>query len=100
MLSIDAFVAAIKPVHTLIVNKYYFDAIYLWIVKYIQQSIADACAWFENKVLVNGIVKGVSDLTKWFGGQIRLLLVGHLHTYVTLALGGVFFVLALVFYAR
>lgn len=100
LVSPDAFVAQFGPLHRLVVNKYYFDDVYLWLVRSVQQRIAELCSWFENTILVKGIVNGLAALTRWFGGQIRLLLDGHLHTYVTLALGGVFFILALVLSAR
>jgi proton-translocating NADH-quinone oxidoreductase chain L len=98
--SAEAFVERYGWLHRLVVNKYYFDDLYLWLVREVQQRIARTCSWFENSVLVGGVVNGFAALVRWFGAQIRLLLDGHLHTYVTLALGGVFFVLALVFYAR
>jgi len=97
--SIDAFVARIRPLHRLVENKYHFDTAYLWLVREVQQRIAEACAFFEKNVLVQGVVDGVAAFHCWMGGQIRLLLDGHLHRYVTMALLGIVFVVALVFYA-
>jgi NADH-quinone oxidoreductase subunit L len=92
--SIESFVATIGPIHKWIENKFYFDDAYLWLVREVQQRIADLCAWFEKSFLVETVVGGVSALTKWLGHLVRLLLDGHLHRYVTLALFGIVAVLA------
>ncbi len=95
--SIDAFVAKVKPLHTLLENKYYFDDLYDWIVQNVQQRIADGCSLVENNLLVKGLVNNFAALHLWFGAQIRLLLDGHLHRYVTVALIGVVFVISMIF---
>jgi hypothetical protein len=60
----------------------------------VQQRVADFCAWFEKNVLVETVVGGLSAFTKLLGQLVRLLLDGHLHRYVTLALFGIVAVLA------
>jgi NADH-quinone oxidoreductase subunit L len=92
--SIAAFAASIKPVHKIVENKFYFDEAYLWLVRVVQQNFADACAWFEKSILVQTVVDGISDVTKWFGRMVQHLLDGHLHRYVTLALFGIVAILA------
>jgi proton-translocating NADH-quinone oxidoreductase chain L len=92
--SVDAFVARIRPLHRAIERKFWFDDVYLWIVREVQQRVAVVCAWFEKSVLVQGVVQFFCDLTHWFGRQVRHLLDGHLHRYVTLALFGLVAVLA------
>lgn len=95
--SIDAFVAKIGPFHRLVSNRYYIDDIYLWIVKNIQQRIADFCDVVEKYILKGLIMDtGVAGGSQWFGRQVRLPLDGHLHSYVSLALVGVLFVVVLV----
>ena len=93
--SIDAFVAKVKPVHTLLENKYYFDDAYLWLVGSVQQPFARLCNFFELYVL-RWLVDTLANVHKWVGGQIRLLLDGHVHRYVTMALLGLFLVLSYV----
>ena len=56
-------------------------------------GIAAICAFFEKKILIGVIVDGIAAIHRWFGYQVRLLLDGHLHRYVTLALLGTVFVL-------
>ena len=94
--SIERFVAGIGPVYRLVVNKFWFDEFYLWLVRSVQQRIADFCAWFEKSVLKETVVDGIAALTRWFGYLVRLLLDGHLHRYVTLALFGIVALLAYV----
>ena len=93
--SIAGFVAKVKPVHTLLLKKYYFDEAYLWIVKEIQQRFADVCGTIEVGVL-RRIIDTIADIHRWFGAQVRLLLDGHLHRYVTLALFGAVVIVAAV----
>jgi NADH-quinone oxidoreductase subunit L len=92
--SIESFTATIRPVHRWVVNKFYFDEVYLWLVRQVQQRIADLCALFEKNVLVQGVIDGLSAFTKWLGWLVRQLLDGHLHRYVTLALFGIVAILA------
>jgi NADH-quinone oxidoreductase subunit L len=92
--SIESFVATIGPIHKWIDNKFYFDDVYLWIVREVQQRFADLCGWFEKSVLVGTVVNGLAAFTRWCGRLVRLLLDGHLHRYVTLALFGIVVILA------
>jgi NADH-quinone oxidoreductase subunit L len=92
--SIESFTATIGPIHRWVVNKFYFDDAYLWLVREVQQRVADLCGAFEKNVLVQGVVGGLCEFTKWLGRLVRLVLDGHLHRYVTVALFGVVLVLA------
>ena len=92
---IDRFVSLIKPLHHLLEKKYYFDELYLWIVDKIQQRVAVLSNFIEVHIL-RWIVDTIAAIHRWFGGQIRLLLDGHVHRYVTLALLGVVVILAAV----
>ena len=98
--SAEAFSQKIGPLYALVKNGYYFDDFYLWLVRSVQQGIAKICAFFEKEILINVIVNGFAALHRWLGGQIRLLLDGHLHRYLTLALLGVVFILTMVLRAE
>jgi NADH-quinone oxidoreductase subunit L len=78
----------LKPLHTLLVNKYYFDELYLFLVLKIQQGIAILMNWIEQKILIGTIVNGTAGLTKLSGDRLRRLQTGHLHTYVFLIVAG------------
>ncbi len=93
--SADAFVARVRPLHTLLVKKYYFDDAYLWLVRAVQQRVAVVCDFVEVRIL-RWFVDTLAAIHRWIGGQIRLLLDGHLQRYVTLALLGVVLIVAAV----
>ncbi len=93
--SIDRFVSAIKPLHTLLERKYFFDDAYLWLVREVQQRFARLCDFVEVYIL-RWLVDTVGALHRWVGGQVRLILDGHLHRYVTVALVGAVLILSYV----
>ncbi|MCG3135108.1 MAG: NAD(P)H-quinone oxidoreductase subunit 2, chloroplastic [Planctomycetes bacterium] len=95
--SVDRFVAGIGPVHGWVERKWFFDDIYLFLVKRVQQPIADFCGFVEKRFLKEIVVDGIAVVSHWFGRQIRLLLDGHLHTYVTMALIGVLYLFVMLF---
>ena len=78
----------LKPLHTLLVHKYYFDEMYLFLVLKVQQGVAIAMNWFEQVILIRGIVNNIGNLTRGSGDRLRRLQTGHLHTYVFLIVAG------------
>jgi NADH-quinone oxidoreductase subunit L len=83
-----AWAARLAPVHSLLVHKYWFDEMYLWLVRVVQQGVARAADFFEQNVLIRGIVDGISAATKASGSALRELQTGSIHTYVRFALAG------------
>jgi NADH-quinone oxidoreductase subunit L len=69
---------------TLMQNKYYFDELYLWIVKYIQGTIASACELFDRWVLQRLYIGGLSQGTGLLGRTLRLLQTGSISGYAFL----------------
>jgi len=80
-----AWKARLAPVHALLVNKYYFDDLYLFLVRRVQQGIAEAADFFEQNVLIRGVVDGVAGATRRAGAELRGLQTGSLQTYVRFA---------------
>jgi len=66
---------------TLIQNKYYIDEIYLWIVKYVQGTIAAICEWFDIWILQRLGIGGLSVGTGLLGRTVRLLQTGSISDY-------------------
>ena len=66
---------------TLIQNKYYIDEIYLWIVKYVQGTIARICEWFDIWILQRLGIGGLSVGTGLLGRTVRLLQTGSISGY-------------------
>ncbi len=80
--------AALGKVWTFVENKYYFDELYSWIVKYVQGTIATVCDWFDRWILQRLGIGGLSVGTGLLGRTIRLLQTGSISGYAFLfALG-------------
>ena len=80
--------AALGKVWTWVENKYYFDELYLWIVKYVQGTIANVCDWFDRWILQRLGIGGLSQGTGLLGRTVRLLQTGSISGYAFLfALG-------------
>jgi NADH-quinone oxidoreductase subunit L len=81
--------AALGKVWTLVENKYYFDELYLWIVKYVQGTIAIVCEWFDRWILQRLAIGGLSIGTGLLGRIVRLLQTGSISGYAFLVALGV-----------
>jgi len=81
--------ARFGPVYDLLVNKYYFDDFYLWLIRVVQQGIARLCRLFEENVIVKGLVGGPVRLTRWVADRTRRLQAGRLNFYAYVFAGGV-----------
>ena len=80
--------AVLGRVWTWIQNKFYFDELYLWIVKYVQGTIAMICEWFDRWILQRLGIGGLSVGTGLLGKTVRLLQTGSIQGYAFLfALG-------------
>jgi len=79
----------LAPLHRLLINKYYIDEFYLWIVGSIQQTIARACRMFEENVIVRGFVGGGVSVTRQSGDWLRRMQTGRLAFYAYIFLAGV-----------
>jgi NADH-quinone oxidoreductase subunit L len=72
------------PIWTLVENKYYFDEVYLWIVKYVQGTIAATCELFDRWILQRLGIGGLSFGTGLLGRTVRLLQTGNIQSYAFL----------------
>ena len=75
---------ALGPLWTLVENKYYFDEVYLWIVKYVQGTIAAACELFDRWILQRLGIGGLSFGTDLLGRTVRCLQTGSIPGYAFL----------------
>jgi NADH-quinone oxidoreductase subunit L len=76
--------ANLGKIWTLVENKYYFDELYLWIVKYVQGTIANVCEWFDRWILQKLGIGGLSLGTGLLGRIVRLLQTGSISGYAFL----------------
>jgi len=75
---------ALGPVWTLVENKFYFDELYLWLVKYVQGTIAATCEFFDRWVLQRLGIGGLACTTSLAGRTLRLLQTGNIQGYAFL----------------
>ncbi len=110
----DAVAAALKPVHTFLLNKWYFDELYMGVVINGVLLFSRVLRWFDNTIIdgvVNGaglltrgvsfvsgkfdtyVVDGLVNFSARFSGALGLLFrktqTGRIQTYVVLAVFGV-----------
>ena len=94
-LSAEKFVNRLGWVHTLVASHYFFDDAYDWFVQSVQQRFARLCDFVEVHIL-RRIVDTLAAIHQWFGRLLGLLLDGHLHRYITLALLGLVLIISYV----
>ena len=75
---------ALGKLWTLVENKYYFDELYAWMVKYIQGTIAMICEWFDRWILQRLGIGGLSVGTGLLGRTVRQLQTGSVSGYAFL----------------
>jgi len=76
--------AALGKLWTVVENKYYFDELYAWIVKYVQGTIATACELFDRWILQRLGIGGLAGTTSLAGKTLRLLQTGNIQSYAFL----------------
>ena len=88
---------AFRPVHTLLVNKYYADYLYEKVIVgfLFYQVLGGALSWFDANV-VDGTVNGVGRVTRGTSGAVRYLQTGQFQTYGAIGFAGVVFTVILV----
>lgn len=65
MMDIDAFTERLRPAHTFLSSKWYFDEIYeKWIVVPFVLLVARMMSWFDARI-VDGAVNGAATVTQW-----------------------------------
>jgi NADH-quinone oxidoreductase subunit L len=69
---------------TIVENKFYFDELYLWIVKYVQGAIAATCELFDHWILQRLGIGGLVGTTSMVGRTLRLLQTGNIQSYAFL----------------
>jgi NADH-quinone oxidoreductase subunit L len=76
--------AALGKLWTVVENKYYFDELYAWIIRYVQGTIATLCELFDRWVLQRLGIGGLAGTTSVAGKTLRLLQTGSISGYAFL----------------
>jgi NADH-quinone oxidoreductase subunit L len=110
----EAIAKALSPVHSFLINKWYFDELYQATVVAGTLGLSRVLAWFDTKV-IDGIVNGVASVTRMtsfasgrfdsfvvdgvvnflayltglFGLMLRKIQTGRVQTYIAFVLFGV-----------
>jgi NADH-quinone oxidoreductase subunit L len=61
-ISADAVADRLKPVHQFLLNKWYFDELYEWLIVGGTKGLANVLRWFDNTI-IDGVVNGVGRWT-------------------------------------
>ncbi len=85
----EKIVARFPRLHSLLVEKYYIDDSYHWLVQNVQQVIARGCRWFEEAIVVGVLVGWPVGVTRWTGDRLRRMQSGRLAFYASCFVGGV-----------
>lgn len=97
VLSADAVRRTLRPLHTLLVEKYYLDFLYEQvIVARLLWAATGALALFDA-IVIDGAVNGVATVTRGFGERLRRVQTGQLQAYGAAAFAGLVIAAALVF---
>lgn len=98
-LSAQQWVGALAIPYSFLERRYGIDEFYRGYVERIQQRlIAASCAWVERMLIIGVGVNGIAFATQTVGRIIRRAQTGKVQTYVLAFLGGLLWLLAIVFY--
>jgi len=88
---------ALRPLHTLLENKYYADVLYeKVIVEYAFYGlVCGALSWLDS-VVVDGLVNGVGATARRTAGVLRLVQTGQFQAYGALGFAGLVFTVIVV----
>ena len=74
----------------LLIRKYYMDDLYDFILRYLQQPLAQFLSWFEKRIIVEGAVnQAAAGWTAQAGHYLRKLQTGRIQTYLSVFCAGV-----------
>jgi NADH-quinone oxidoreductase subunit L len=89
--------ARLGGAYTLLMNRYYVDELYMWLIDKLAIGVAYALALFDRQGL-DGVVNGIARLIARTGSGLRGMQTGRVQNYGLVLFGGVT-VIALIFVA-
>ena len=78
----------LRPLHTFLMNKWYFDELYDWLVYRPVIAIGRFCNAVVERVVVNGLVGATTGVVRGFGGWVRGAQTGFVRAYALLLITG------------
>ena len=79
--------------YDILIERYFIDRFYDWILEHVQKPFSEACERFEQRVVVEQMVNGTARLTAACGNLARKLQTGKIQTYTTVFFGGLIVIL-------
>lgn len=77
----EPIIAAVRPVHTLVANKFYVDEVYQWTIDRVVLTLGNAVAWVDRAFVNDVGVNGPGMVTEQSGKVMRRLQTGKLYNY-------------------
>jgi NADH-quinone oxidoreductase subunit L len=84
----EALAERFRPLHTLLLNKFYIDEFYALVFKWVMMLGGRVFDWFDHRV-IDGTFDGLGSATRTSGGKLRLLQTGRLQSYALVLFGAV-----------
>ncbi|MCZ6688574.1 MAG: NADH-quinone oxidoreductase subunit L [Planctomycetota bacterium] len=84
----EALASNLRPIHTLLLRKYYVDEAYLWIVRHGNDGLARLSLAFDRSLLIGTLVNGTGATVRGLGRVAREFQTGRVRTYGTYFLLG------------
>ncbi|MHB1133761.1 MAG: NADH-quinone oxidoreductase subunit L [Chloroflexota bacterium] len=86
-------------VHALLINKYYLDDLYLWLIRNVMLGLFNLFQWFDLHV-IDTIVNGVGRTLAGTGAALREAQTGRVQNYGLAFFGGVILVVVFTVFLR
>ncbi len=87
-----------RAIYTVLINKFYLDEFYGWLIKYIVLGLSNGAVAFD-KYVVDGIVNGSASTVRRIGDATRRTETGVLQNYGAAIFGGALIIALVVFIA-
>jgi NADH-quinone oxidoreductase subunit L len=87
----------LRPVHTLLVNKYYLDDVYQWIIDRVVLAGARVVSWLDRNVVNDTGINGPAQATGFFAYMLKFTETGKLPNYALGMIIGIVAIAAVAF---
>ena len=80
-LDTERVIARVRPVHTLVANKFYVDEVYQWAIDRVVLTLGNVIAWIDRAFVNDVGVNGPGIVTELSGKVMRNVQTGKLYSY-------------------
>jgi NADH-quinone oxidoreductase subunit L len=79
----------LRPIHQALVNRYYIDDAYQWVINRVILTLGAIVAWFDRNIVNDTAVDGTARLGVFAGFELKFLETGKLPNYALAIVAGV-----------